>query len=78
MSKVKAAPKYNTIICNVKGQWTKLVLTDAELGRAKKRVDAPGLTESEQSRLINGMNRSPMEIKGIRYYVVNASTAGRN
>ena len=82
MSKSKAQPKYNTIVCNVKGQWTKLVLTDAELSRAEKRVDAPELTDAEKSRVMNGMNRNPLEIRGIKYFVARhgtiANTSRRN
>ena len=61
MSKAKAPPKYNTIVCNTKGQWTKLVLTNAQ-----------------KMRIINGMNSRPLELNGIRYYVVNGAIAGRN
>jgi|13_taG_2_1085334.scaffolds.fasta_scaffold20956_2 hypothetical protein len=78
MSKAKAPPKYNTIVCNIKGQWTKLVLTDAELSRAEKRTESTELTNAQKTRIINGMNSRPLELNGIRYYVVNGATAGRN
>lgn len=76
MSKEKSAPKYNKLIANNKGEWVEIVLTDSELSRALRRSGSSGIDDSAKGRIVSGMNKNPIEIKGVKYYLVNAFTAG--